>query len=306
MKVKSIFFGTHEFAVAILEGLAADPRLAVIAVVTQPDRPAGRSGQLQAPPVKNFARARGLDVIQTASLKSAGVSLPAADVHIVAQYGLIIPQPVLDCPRFGTLNVHTSLLPKYRGAAPIQAAILRGETVTGVTVMLMDAGLDTGPILAQRQVGIEPDDTYQIMDKKLALTGRDLLLETLPRYLSGEIKPRPQDETQASYAPKLDRDSGRINWQSGTAEIYNQYRAYHPWPGVWTTWNGQRLKILDLKPSSRRLPAGAASTEAGTLHVGCGGHALEISSLQLEGKRPLTAHEFLSGYGAQFQGATLI
>ncbi|PLX26410.1 methionyl-tRNA formyltransferase, partial [Candidatus Parcubacteria bacterium] len=230
-KIKTVFFGTHDFAVTILQGLLDNPLFDIELVITQPDRPVGRKQKLQKSPVKKIAEKNNLKIDQPVSLKTYQLAnLPTCELFIVAQYGLLIPKNILEAPKHGTINVHTSLLPKYRGASPIQSALLNGDTETGVTIMLMDVGLDSGPILLQKNIDILPDETYLELDARLAAVGSEALSESIPEYISGELKPQTQDESKVTLCQKLSRDDGKVDWQKTTEEIYNQYRALTPWP----------------------------------------------------------------------------
>lgn len=305
--VSVVFFGTHTFAVKILESLLSDKNISVDLVITQPDKPVGREQKLQPSPVKIFAEAHGLKIDQPKSLKSYQVSpFPALggtpptgggpfQLGVVAQYGSIIPKPILESPTHGILNVHTSLLPKYRGASPIQSAIMNGDPETGVTIMQMNEGLDTGPIILQKSLKIGPDDTYAIVDQKLAELGAQALLEAIPAYISGSLQPQTQDEMQVTTCKQLTREDGRINWQKTAQEIYNQYRALTPWPGVWTIWNEQRIKLLKIRPTSQTSKPGLVSVNNDSLIIGSTDGALEIIDLQIEGKKPMDAKTFLNG-----------
>lgn len=301
MTTRVIFMGTPDFAVPSLAALIAGG-YDVVGVVTQPDRPAGRGRKLTASPVKRFAEEHGLPVLQPATFRQpepvAALSALAPDVIVVAAYGLILPQAVLDIPPHGCLNVHGSLLPKYRGAAPIPAAILAGDGETGVTIMLMDAGMDTGPILSQATCPIEPQDTTGTLTAKLAELGAALLAETLPRWLAGEIEPQPQAHELASYAPMIRKADGRIDWTLPAAQITRQVRAYQPWPGATTFWNGKPLKLLKAQP----LPEVAVKEGPGRVlawgdaaAVVTGKGLLLLEEVQLAGRRPLPIGDFLRG-----------
>ncbi len=291
-----VFFGTHEFAVEILRALVHDPAIRVVGVVTQPDRPVGRKQTLQAPPVKIFAEQHNLSLSQPLSLKGYALEYGTHDLNIVAQYGKLIPQHIIETPKHGTINVHTSLLPKYRGASPIQAALLNGETETGVTIMLMDVGLDTGPILTQQKIEIPLDQTCGELEKRLAIIGGQLLLQTIPRYISGEIKPQAQRDADATHCKQLTRDEGRVDWKSSAGHMYNQFRALTPWPGLWTTWESQRIKLLQIIPSEHVSSPGVVFIDKNRLFVGCKDESIEILHLQREGKNPSSAADFIKGY----------
>src|SRR5258708_34683608 len=243
-----VFMGTPDFSVPPLRALLAEPNLDVIGVVTQPDRPAGRGNTIQRSRVKQAGLAATIPVIQPQKLRepAAFEQLQAwqPDLIVVAAFGQILRQQVLDLPRYGCINVHASLLPRWRGAAPIQAAIRAGDAQTGITIMKMDAGLDTGPILSQRAEPILSTDTGSTLHDKLAELGGPLLIETLDSYLRGEIAPQPQDENAQTYAPMLKKEEGAIDWIQPAEAIERQVLAFDPWPGTYTLWNGQTLKIL--------------------------------------------------------------
>jgi len=293
--VRTIFFGTHTFATVILQALLDAPNISVDLVITQPDKPVGRKKILTPPPVKLLAEKYNINVNQPKSL--AHYALPITpDIGISAQYGLLIKPHILNTPTFGILNVHTSLLPKYRGASPIQSALINGETETGVTIMKMESGLDTGPILSQEKLAIDPDDTYLDLDTKLAPLGASALLSAISPYLSGDLVPVKQRDEDATFCKQFDRDDGRVNWQQTARQIYNQYRGLTPWPGIFTMWNGKRLKLITIKPTQKELPAGKVAVESGTLYIGCASHAIEIIELQLEGKNVIGVKTFLNGF----------
>lgn len=302
--VRLVFFGTHEFAATILGGLLDNPLFEVCLVITQPDRPVGRKQELHPSPVKLLAQKYNIPIEQPAKLTAYSLQLKA-NIGIVAQYGLLIPKHVLDSFPLGVINVHTSLLPKYRGASPIQSALINGETETGVTIMKMDVGLDTGPIILQKKTTIDPDETYTHIDKKLASLGTLALNEALPRYISGELVPVPQDSAQATVCKELTRDEGKIDWHKTASQIYNQYRGLTPWPGDWTVWQGKRLKILQLKPNNLSIPSGQVRIEGSKLFIGCNIGSLEITELQLEGKSALAAQAFITG-NKKIDGAILV
>jgi len=294
-KTKIIFFGTHKFAATILQALLAEPSFEVKLVITAPDKPAGRKQEMQKSLVKIMAEKHGLKIEQPQSLKNYTLHANRYTLGITAQYGGLIPKHLFDTPTHGILNVHTSLLPKYRGAAPIQTAIMNGETETGVTIMKMDAGLDTGPILSQKKLLIGPDEMYPEVEAKLAHLGVAALLEAIPKYLAGELEPKSQDESQATDCKQLTREDGRIDWRRSARDIYNQYRALTPWPGVWTMWQNKRLKLLRLKPTEIKLAPGQVKTDTGRCLIGAGQGAIEALDLQLEGKKPMTVEIFLLG-----------
>ena len=302
MNVRIVFMGTPQFAKTILESLLGSS-YAVSAVFTQPDRPAGRGHKVVVPPVKKLALERSIPVIQPDALKSteameklAGV-LP--DLIIVAAFGLILPPEVLSLPKFACLNVHASLLPRHRGPSPVASAILRGDELTGVTIMLMDTGLDTGPILTQEKVGISFMDTAGSLGTKLADVGGKLLLDTLPKWLAGELKAQPQDESQATYSERISAKDAEIDWHLSAVELWRRVRAYNPWPSCFTYCQGKRLKI------HRAIPLGDAKgaqpgevivlPEPPGMGAVTGEGVLGLCQVQLEGKRPMSADEFIRG-----------
>ena len=304
-----VFMGTPEFAVPALERLAAAHQ--VVGVVTQPDRPAGRGQCLILSPVKQAALALGLPLGQPPSLRTSQAQAQLAawepDLIVVAACGYILPQDVLDLPPHGCLNVHASLLPRWRGAAPISAAILAGDGVTGVTLMRMDAGVDTGPILAQRQEPIHPADTRATLETRLARLGAELLMETLPAYLAGPLQPHPQPADGVTCARPLHKEDGRLDWALPAVALDRQVRAVTPWPGAFTTWRGRPLKILRAMPRPGwrgDAPPGTVVAQAGTVVVATGEGALRLEEVQLAGKRPMDVAVFLHGQ-RDFEGSRL-
>jgi methionyl-tRNA formyltransferase len=296
-----IFCGTPPFAVPTLEKLAA-VGFSIPLVVTQPDRPKGRGLELVQSPVKESALKLNLSITQPDRIKTndefrAQLTALKADAIIVVGYGRIIPQWMLDLPPLGNLNLHASLLPKYRGAAPIQWAIANGETVTGVTTMRIDAGLDTGGILLQEELAIEPDDTAETLAPRLASIGADLMVDTLRGLQTGTIHPRPQDNSQASLAPILKKEDGLVDFSRTAAEIVNHIRGFQPWPGAYTKFRGKTLQIIHARPATTAVPQAELHADANRLVIGCGQHtSLELLEIQLEGKRRTKAADFLRGY----------
>ncbi|HTR27485.1 MAG TPA: methionyl-tRNA formyltransferase [Terriglobales bacterium] len=298
-----IFCGTPRFAVPTLEALVAAGH-SVKLVVTQPDRPRGRGMELAASPVKESAIRLGLPVVQPAAIKNnaefrAQLELLRPDAIIVVGYGRIIPQWMIDLPRLGNLNLHASLLPRYRGAAPIQWAIARGEPVTGVTTMRIDAGLDTGDILLQREMAIGAEDTSETLASKLAEVGAELMVETLRGLDAGEIKPVPQDHSQATLAPILTKEDGRIDFSRSASELLNLMRGFRPWPGAFTTLRGKNMQVHRAEQFffSRELSPATLAVEGTHLLVGCGqGSVLNLLEIQLDGKRRMSSQEFINGY----------
>ncbi len=297
MKIQTVFFGTHTFAATILQGLIDSGMFDIQLVITQPDRPVGRKQELQKSPVKLLAEKHGLKIAQPASLKTFDFT-DFMDLGIVAQYGLIIPQRVLDLPKMGIINVHTSLLPKYRGASPIQTALMNGETQTGVTIMKMDAGLDTGPIILQKTLDIAQNDTYTTLDQKMAEIAISGLLEAIPQYISGALQPVPQDNSKATFTKQLTREDGRVDWQKTAQETYNRWRGLTPWPGVWTDELGdKRMKLLKIVPIDQTLTPGRLEIRDKEIVIGTKKGSIKILELQVEGKSKQTARVFINGYG---------
>jgi methionyl-tRNA formyltransferase len=301
-----IFMGTAELACASLRALCRDHSLSIIAVVSQPDKPKGRELKLQPTPVKALALAEGLPVLQPSRARDeafiAELRRLQPDLIAVAAYGQILPQAILDLPLFGCLNVHTSLLPKYRGAAPIQWAILNGDTETGVTIMKMDAGLDTGPMLAQATTPIAPTDDAQTLHDRLAELGGELLVKTIPNYVTGQIVPRPQPAEGVSYARKINKEDGAIDWAQPARVLWNRVRGLTPWPGTYTHLPGagqsRLLKIwrAAVEPELSGPPGTVLRADQAGLLVACGQQALRILHLQREGGRKMSASEFLAGH----------
>ena len=309
-----VFAGTPRFAVPTLEALVGVGHR-VSLVVTQPDKPRGRGMEVTASPVKHSALARNLTIAQPERIKNnpefqSQIAEIQPDAIIVVGYGRIIPQWMIALPRYGNLNVHASLLPKYRGAAPIQWAIAEGETVTGVTIMRIDAGLDTGDVLTQRELSIGPDDTAETLAPRLATMGAVLMVETLQKLSEDKIRAVPQDHSRATLAPILQKSDGRIDFHRHATQIRNRLRGFQPWPGAFTTFRGKNLHIwsaqvvpVDSVPERLR-PAELANVD-GLLLVGCGqGTALELHEVQLEGKKRMSGRDFANGH-RPFAGETL-
>jgi methionyl-tRNA formyltransferase len=325
--LRIIFMGTAELSCASLQALTGNPQFQIAAVVTQPDRPKGRDLKPQPSPVKSLALRLGLPVLQPERARDeqfiAELRELKPDLIVVVAYGQILPPPILDLPRHGCLNVHTSLLPKYRGAAPIQWAIANGDTETGVTIMKMDVGLDTGPIVSQRRTPIHPEDDSATLHDRLAQLGAELLVQTIPDYVAGKIQPVPQPAAGASYAAKIKKEDGRIDWNQPAQTIWNRLRAFTPWPGAFTFLKAEPKPLLikiwkaevveksggaacraDLSRRSEtkaeapqeRRPGEILSADKTGIVVGCGEHALRIFELQREGGKRLTAEQFLAGF----------
>ncbi len=295
-----IFMGTPQFAVPSFEALVEYHD--VVGVVTQPDRRSGRGRKMVVAPVKEAALLQGVPVFQPATLQASEALDHLArwrpDVIAVFAYGQLLPRPVLELPPLGCLNIHPSLLPRYRGAAPVTAAILAGEPITGVTIMRMDEGLDTGPILAQEECSIAPDDTTGSLTAKLAEQGAELLVKTLAGWLAGEIQAQPQDEALATYCDQLRKEDGLLDWSQPANYLDRQVRAYDPWPGTYTTWEGCRLKVLKAMPLAdwrgEGMPGQVIALSSG-LGVATGSGLLELQSVQLAGKKPMAGDLFVRG-----------
>jgi methionyl-tRNA formyltransferase len=296
-----VFCGTPLFAAPTLEKLAAVGHRIPL-VVTQPDRPKGRGLELVASPVKQSALKLNLPITQPDRIKTnaefrAQLTSIKPDAIIIVGYGRIIPQWMLDLPPLGNINLHASLLPKYRGAAPIQWAIANGETITGNTSMRIDAGLDTGDILLQQKLPIAPDDTAETLAPRLAAIGADLVVETLSGLQSGAIHPSSQDHSQATLAPILKKEDGLIDFTRSAAEILARLRGFQPWPGAYTKFRGKNLQIFKAERSSESFPPGELIVVADRLLVGCGRQtSLELLELQLESKKRTAARDFIQGY----------
>jgi methionyl-tRNA formyltransferase len=297
-----VFMGTPEFAIPSLEALCGQHD--VVLVITQPDRRQGRGRELRPPPVKEVALKRGLPVWQPTTLRTPGavetLSQVGADVYVTAAIGLFLPPDVLALPPHGCLNVHASLLPRWRGAAPVSAAILYGDEETGVTLMQTDEGLDTGPIVAQVRCPIRADDTAETLARRLARMGADLLIETLPRWLSGQIRPRPQPEEAVTYSLRLKRQDGHVDWHQSAAHIERMVRAYTPWPGTFTFYDGQRLKILRGHTLSdwqgAETPGEVLRQPDDGIAVATGEGALALDQVQLAGSRAMPVDALARGH----------
>jgi len=300
------FMGTPEFGVSPLEHLLLSGN-EVVAVYTQPDKPAGRGRSLVSSPVKKAAARLGLTVLQPASLKLdevlAQIADIAPDVIVVAAFGQLLPTAILAIPRHGCINIHPSLLPRYRGASPVAAAILAGDKFAGVSIMLMDRGLDTGPVLARAQIPVSGGDTTGTLSAKLSRIGARLLQEVLVYWPRGELSPRPQNEAEATYSDPLTKEEGEIDWRLPAVEIWRRVRAFQPWPGCFSRWQGKQLKIIVAVPrtGSREIDAGrvvalpAGPGKKAGFGIGTGDGILEVLAVQAEGKRVMPAGDFLLG-----------
>ena len=301
MALSAAFFGTPGAAVPTLQHLLASPH-EVVAVLTVPDRPRGRGMEVSASPVKEAALAAGLPVLQPPTLRDPAVQGALADLHadvfLVCAYGLILPKAVLEIPRLGCVNVHFSLLPALRGAAPVAWALAQGSTTTGITIMQMDPGLDTGPILDQVAEPVREDDDTGTLEARLAVAGGRLAVSVLDRLEAGSVQPRPQDDAASSYAPKVTPEDARIDWAGEPAAIVNRVRAFRPRPGAWTTLDGRRLKVwkASVLPGRGEAAPGTFSAGArGALVVATGGADLVLEEVQPEGGRRMSGAELLRG-----------
>jgi methionyl-tRNA formyltransferase len=298
--LRIIFAGTPDFSVPPLQALL-DSGHRVISVYTQPDRPAGRGRKLAASPVKQVALEYAIPVYQPASLKGAAeqaeLAAQNADLMVVVAYGLLLPQAVLDAPRLGCVNIHASLLPRWRGAAPIQRAIQAGDGKTGITIMQMEAGLDTGPMIHVLQCPIETDDTGGRLHDRLSTLGARALMEALPEIAAGSPRLIPQDDSLATYARKLSKDDALLDWRRSAAELEHQVRAFDPWPVAQTRYDGDTLRVWSAHAvSGSAEPGRVATADKQGLDVGCGDGLLRITRLQLPGKKPVTAADFLNAH----------
>ena len=298
--MKLVFCGTPGFAVGTLEAvIAAGHEVAL--VVTQPDRAAGRGMQTHMSAVKTAALKLGIEVVQPEKIKNnlelrAHLEALQPDAILVVAYGRIIPAWMLELPRFGCINLHGSLLPKYRGAAPIQWAVANGETQTGVTTMLLNAGLDTGPMLLAQVVPIAPEETASDLFESLAVVGAELMVKTLHQLHSGTLAPVDQDHAAASLAPILTRDDGRMDFSRTAVELLNRWRGFQPWPGAFTTLRAKKLIVHRMRVASGAGAEGELAVEENRIFVGCDASRLELLEVQMEGKKKMSAEEFLRGF----------
>jgi methionyl-tRNA formyltransferase len=302
--LRIVFCGTPEFAVPSLRHLAERAEFSMQAVITQPDRPRGRGGHVSFSPVKKAALELGLHVFQPETIKSDSsqdfLKRVAPDAVVIIAYGQIVPARLLTIPRLGWINVHGSSLPHYRGAAPIHWAIANGETITGLTTMQIDAGMDTGPTLLRRDIEIAVDETSPELAARMSAMGADLIAETLLRFDHGEISPSPQQEKDVSYAPILKKEDGRIAWTQTAQQIYNRMRAFTPWPGSYTTFQGQTCHLwgrpLTAEITNAPATPGQIIPHGKYIQLACGkGTYLQLESIQIEGRKKISAREFANG-----------
>lgn len=305
-----VFMGTPAFVVSTLEALDADPQVDVVAAYTTPDRRRGRGQAYEATPVKSGALDLGIPVVQPRTLRDADAVADLKswepDVVVVAAYGRFLPPDALAIPKFGCLNLHPSLLPRHRGPSPVAGAILSGDDATGITLMLLDEGMDTGPIIAQRSRPLDSHEDAESLTTALFDDGASLLMETLPKWIEGRIQAVPQDDGVATYTEKFEKSDGLIDWGQDAETLARRLRAFTPWPGLHTRWDGKELKILGAEPSADggEEPGRVTPHPSDGIGVGTGSGLLVISRLQLEGRRPCGVAEFLRGY-PQFENATL-
>jgi methionyl-tRNA formyltransferase len=303
--IRTVFMGSPDFALPILTGLAEAYN--VVGVVTQPDKPAGRGRVITPPPVKDLAKALGIPIIQPYRMKETDAMERLAEwapqIIVVAAFGQILRQEVLDLPHYGCINVHASLLPRWRGAAPIQAAIVNGDDVTGISIMKMDAGMDTGDVLRQRAIPIGLQDNGGSLSERLSKLGANLLIETLREHLDGKITPQQQDDTKVTYAPKLDKSAGALDFNRPAEHLARLVRAFNPWPGAYTMWHGQMLKIHHAHSLARQSPGcGVFFTEDGYPAVGTREGILVLDVVQPAGKKAMPGNLFLHGAKTWSQG----
>ena len=310
--MRVVFMGTPAYATAVLSALLDVPH-DVVGVYTRPDRPAGRGKRPAASPVKCFAQERGLPVRQPASLRSRQAQQELAslspDVIVVAACGFFLPPRTLDLPPFGCLNLHPSLLPRYRGPSPVASAILNGDAVTGVAIIKLDEGMDTGPIVAHRETRVRPRENALELTTRLFQMGASLLIEIMPGWAQGRIRARPQEHSQATITRLLSRADGSIDWRFDAARIARQVLAYQPWPGSFTSWRGRVLKVIeaaavDAEAATPSPPGMVMALPDGGVGIATGEGVLAVGRLQLEGRRAVGAREFMNGH-PEFLGSTV-
>src|SRR3989339_775380 len=300
-QLKIVFMGSADFSLPIL--IALQKRFNVVAVVTEIDKPAGRNKEIVAPPTKHLAQSLNIPVFQPISLRKdikliEKIKTLAPDLIVVAAYGKILPESVLNLPTHGCLNVHPSLLPKYRGASPIQSALLAGERVSGVSIILMDAGMDTGDIVAQETLEVDALIDYGGLAERLAQLAAEMLVKIIPRYVAGDVKLKTQSDEAASYCQKIEKADGKINWQNPAGQIFNQWRAYAGWPGVYAYFKEKKIDFVSValaeNKNAGRVP-GEVFAEGKKYFVACGSGALELKRVKLEGKKEADCQSFVNG-----------
>lgn len=307
-KIRTIFLGTPDFGVSCLEALVSSDFFEVIGVISQPDKPVGRQQKITSPTIKIIAEKHRLPVYQPEKIKTevALIEKLNPELIVVVAYGQIIPESILQIPKYGCINVHGSLLPRYRGAACLQAAILNGDHQSGVTIMQMDKGLDTGPILAQKKIKLDRQETLESLHDKLVIVGAKLLLPTLKKYVQGKITPQPQKEDEASYIKMIQKEDGRIDWSDTAKNIERKIRAFNPWPGTFSCLSDKNLGLKDIifkikavRPEpirSNKYQIGETFRYKNALAIQCGQNSLVVIKLQLEGKKAMETDEFLRGH----------
>ncbi len=309
-KIKTIFIGTPDFGIPVLISLISDKNFDILGVITQPDKKVGRQQILTETPIKKIASSYNIKVWQPKKLKEFADEIKKLepDLIVVVAYAQILPKAILEIPKYSCINIHGSLLPKYRGAACIQAAILNGDAETGITIMKMDEGLDTGPIIAQEKITIEPKDTGEKIFNKLSGLAGKITTPAILDYINGKIELKPQDNPRASLTKLLDKNDGKINWQKSATEIERLIRAMHSWPGAFTTFNGKSLKILEADQnilSTNEHQTGEVFLQNNEVAIQCGQDALIIKKIKLEGKNETVAIDFINGH-KNFIGSVLI
>jgi methionyl-tRNA formyltransferase len=304
---KLIFFGTSNFSAQIFRTLSKEYR--IVLTVTQPDRAVGRKAETQESSVSKESGNLGIPTYKPESLKTLEaekiIKNAGANIFIVVAYGKIIPKNILDIAKRGPINIHGSILPAYRGASPIHSALLNGDKSTGITIMLMDAEMDHGPILSSKSIDINRDETFIELEQRLAKLAESLILETIPKYLSGEIKPQEQDHNRATFTKIITKSDGKIDWNQSSEQIYNKYRAYIKWPGIWTIWDNKILKLLKVSPlkeskiinnqNTGDIAIGTVLQLQDSIVIKCGSEMLVLEDLQLEGKQKISASDFING-----------
>lgn len=301
--IKTVFAGTPDFAVPFLEGLFNDGDFSVSGVITQPDKPVGRKQELTASPIKLLAEKNGITVWQPEKLRNnpdilEELKLAGADLLVVVAYGQIIPQEILDLFPLGAINVHPSLLPKYRGASPLQSAILNEEEKTGISIMLMDEKMDHGPILAQEELVLDGNETTESLHDLAAIKGVPLLIKTIQAFVDKKILAIPQNDAEATFCRTITKEEARINWSNSAKKISAQIRGFYPWPVAWTTLDGKRLKILppiEITKNTNKASNGSITIDDGKIKIQCGQEAIEVNKLQLEGKSVMSSKEMING-----------
>lgn len=316
-KYQVVFFGTSEFAVPALDSLLKSQEIEVKTVVTQPDKPTGRHQELTPTPVKLFlqkAERTDIPLLQPEALRKNDdfrelMQNLESDIFVVVSYGHIIPKNILNIPKYGAVNIHGSLLPRYRGASPIQQALLQGDTTTGITIMKLNEKMDEGPVIFLKRMPIEEKDTFETLYKKLAVLGGEFVVPATLDYIDGTLQPIPQDHARATNCEKIEKNDGLIDWEKMTAtEIHNRIRAFTPWPGCFTYWQGKRLKLIEVevrkgsqKPGMMKVVTGSSGQPE--LHIGTKEGIIAPQKLQIEGKSIMDLKTFLNGYGSKIEAS---